>query len=355
MKPNVSSPSDRITTDLSQASALQSTLSKSSSNETERMGNLNISSYEDQSLASTNALVSTFDMNCLLEFPPLAVTKKKPQHTVDTNSSMPRSSPNKKDENSASQAKKAMPSVLAIDTGLLGVSLAGLPKETDTTQGKPLWGPLGLSRNGFHQAPKNKFYGERVEVRHKSSTSLRAGKNDMSQTVTHQQNSGLDKAIALKKGLTRQHIHRYDLRIKVKLAKSEDEEVVVLQQALQKFCNIALQADPSTIIPPYFELDHNEKMIPDLSSKFKVGELDSIPSIKRYYSRLPNRSNQGDAYCSLILMQNITFYKFMDKARLLLINLNFRIFPRRVIMKKHQKWGGSFTQQDNRMRKEYQN
>jgi hypothetical protein len=62
----------------------------------------------------------------------------------------------------------------------------------------------------------------------------------------------LDKPIVLKRGLTRGHIHCYDLCIKVKTSQSEDEEFKILQQCLQKFFDIALQADPSSVIPPYF-------------------------------------------------------------------------------------------------------
>jgi hypothetical protein len=114
----------------------------------------------------------------------------------------------------------------------------------------------------------------------------------------------------------------------VKATKSEDEEHVALQQALQKFLDIAVQDDPSTIVPPYFELDCNEKTISDLSVKYKVSELDSIPSLKMYFSRLSSRNDQGGVSCSMILAQNITFNDFMEKARLHLINLDFGIFPK---------------------------
>lgn len=127
----------------------------------------------------------------------------------------------------------------------------------------------------------------------------------------------------LKKGVTRTHIHRYDLRLKVKQFKIEDEEFRALQQALQKFLDISLQVDPSSTIPPFFELDRNDKSVPDINSKHQVPELDSLALLKRYFSRLSNRSNKGNIHCGLILPQNISFQEFMDKARLYLANLEY--------------------------------
>jgi len=138
----------------------------------------------------------------------------------------------------------------------------------------------------------------------------------------------IDKSITLKKGLTRYHIHRYDLRLKVKQAKTEEDEVSLIQQALQRFLDIMLQADPSTTIAPFFELDQNDKSVPDLTSKFKVSDLDSLPLIKRYFSRLSNWNDQGNVYCSVILAENITFYDIMDKAQQVLLNLENGLFPK---------------------------
>jgi len=88
----------------------------------------------------------------------------------------------------------------------------------------------------------------------------------------------LDKEINLKRRAQRTHIHRYDLRLKIKVAITEAEEFPILQKALQIFMDIVLQVDSSTIFPPYFELDRNDKIILDLTEKFKSLDLDSTPS-----------------------------------------------------------------------------
>jgi hypothetical protein len=162
----------------------------------------------------------------------------------------------------------------------------------------------------------------------------------------------LDKPIVLKKDVKRSHIHRYNLRVKGKASKSEEEEFMNIQNCLQKFFDIAIQVDSSSITPPYFELDRFDKAVPDISSKFLISALDSIDVIKRYSSRLSQRNDKGNIYCSVILAQNISFFEFMDKAIPSLKNLVF--FPRSVIMNKPQRLVGYYIQPDNKMKKEYQ-
>jgi len=114
----------------------------------------------------------------------------------------------------------------------------------------------------------------------------------------------------------------------VKTTKSEDKEQEVIQKAFQKFQDIALQADPLMVIPPYFALDRNDRTVPHLTASCMVSALDSFSSIKGYFSKLSSRNNKGNIYCSDILTQNITFNDFMDKARSALINLDYGIFPK---------------------------
>jgi hypothetical protein len=160
-------------------------------------------------------------------------------------------------------------------------------------------------------------------------------KSNLKQSSSHQAPSTLrptsgsvDKSIALKKGMLRPHIHRYTLRIKIISTKSEEDEQALIQKTLQKFFDIVIQGDPKSIIPPYFELDHSDKSIPDLSSTFTVEALDSFYSLKRYFSRLSNRTADGFIWSSIILAQSIPFSVFMEKTRHSLENQAFSLWPK---------------------------
>ncbi len=80
--------------------------------------------------------------------------------------------------------------------------------------------------------------------------------------------------------------------------------------------------------PAFFELDRNDKSVPDINLKHQVSNLDSASLLKLYFSRLSNRNDKGNVYCSVILAQNISFHNFMDKARLSLANLEYGLFPK---------------------------
>jgi hypothetical protein len=68
--------------------------------------------------------------------------------------------------------------------------------------------------------------------------------------VRQPQVAKLDKAITLKKNITRPYIHRYTLRLKTIQAKSEDEAHQLLKDSLQRFLEIVLQADSKLLYRP---------------------------------------------------------------------------------------------------------
>ena len=93
----------------------------------------------------------------------------------------------------------------------------------------------------------------------------------------------IDKTITFKKNDTRPHTHWYTLRLKTIATKSEEDGHQILKEALQQFLEIVLQADPKTILPPYLELDRNDKSVSDLSSAFTVSSVDSFHALKKYF------------------------------------------------------------------------
>jgi hypothetical protein len=138
----------------------------------------------------------------------------------------------------------------------------------------------------------------------------------------------LDKPIQLKKNNFCPFIHRYTLRFKTIKPKSEDEGYQNIKETLQRFLEVFLQAEPKTIIPPYLDLDRNDKSVQDLSSAFQVSSLDAHHVVKKYFFRLSPRDEERVSWCSIILAQPIPFTTFMDKAKYSLENNDFSLWPK---------------------------
>ena len=82
------------------------------------------------------------------------------------------------------------------------------------------------------------------------------------------------------------------------------------------------------MIPPYLELDRNDKLVSDLSSAFPLSSVDSYHVMKKYFFRLSSRDEVGNRWCSLILAQSIPFSTFMEKAKSSLENNEFSLWPK---------------------------
>jgi len=97
---------------------------------------------------------------------------------------------------------------------------------------------------------------------------------------------------------------------------------------LQRFLEILLQVEPKTILPPYLELDRNDKSIQDLSSAFPVSSLEGHHMLKKFFFRLSPRDEEGISWCSIIVAQPIPFSLIMDKAKYSLENNDFSLWPK---------------------------
>ncbi len=90
-----------------------------------------------------------------------------------------------------------------------------------------------------------------------------------------------------------------------------------------------LQVDPHTVIPPYFDLDRQDKSIQDLCKDFQVSAVEFFGTLRQYFSRLNHHNEEsGKVYCSLILAQNKPFKEIMDRALASLKNHNLGIYPK---------------------------
>ena len=138
----------------------------------------------------------------------------------------------------------------------------------------------------------------------------------------------LDKEIRLKNGQKRDHIHRYDIKLSVIKPKEGTDEFKVIKTALQKFFDLLLQADSSIIIPPFYELEREDKKAVELSKNFPVSELDCLISARRYFARLSKITEQGFIYCNVIVAHTKSFMEIMDKTRQILNDLKYGFYPR---------------------------
>jgi len=81
-------------------------------------------------------------------------------------------------------------------------------------------------------------------------------------------------------------------------------------------------------MPPYLELDRNNKSVPDISTVFSVSSIDSYHDLKKYFFRLSPRDDEGISWCSVILAQSIPFPIFMDKVKYSLENNDLSLWPK---------------------------
>jgi hypothetical protein len=153
----------------------------------------------------------------------------------------------------------------------------------------------------------------------------------------------VDKIVTLKKNNSREHIHRYTLHFKTIQAKNDDESHQLVKETLQRFLEIVLQADSKTIIPPYLELDRNDKSVSDLSSLFSVSSVESFHTLKKYFFRLSARDEGGLNWCSIILAQSMPFEALLRRLNTLLRTTILAFGPKHLTMKIQQTQVGYFT------------
>ncbi len=91
----------------------------------------------------------------------------------------------------------------------------------------------------------------------------------------------------------------------MKVTKFKDEEQIAVLNTLQKFFEIVLQVDKSSIIPPFLELDRYDRSVLEISVSLPVAKIEPFSSVKRYFARISQRNDKGYIYFSLILAQNI--------------------------------------------------
>jgi hypothetical protein len=90
-----------------------------------------------------------------------------------------------------------------------------------------------------------------------------------------------------------------------------------------------LSADKTIIIPPYYELDRANTAFTDISSSFRIADVESFTKLKRYFSRLGNRNpNTGFVYCSCIVAASEPHTALMTKVSQILQESKLSLWPR---------------------------
>jgi hypothetical protein len=204
---------------------------------------------------------------------------------------------------------------------------------TSQSQSNPMYNqpPSGASASTqeIRSSTNNNSTHANSQSSNPSGTRDRPGNLGANSGTTRQDSTmATDKIITLKRGNRRQHIQQYTLRIKISTPKSEDEEQQFITKELTNFTSIVLRADEHSIIPPFLELDRNDRNTPDLSTDFGVNDLDSFSLLKKYFFRISPRRSDGSIWCSMILARNLPFSVFMDKARSSLENMSFSLWPK---------------------------
>jgi hypothetical protein len=125
-----------------------------------------------------------------------------------------------------------------------------------------------------------------------------------------------NRVIQFKDNQERPYIHQYNLKIETKQMDTEAEcERLILKQ-LQLFHSLVLQADGTTLIPPYLILNCTAHGFKDLSTKTTAAMLKGIGTVKRYFHRLFPRQEGGQFYCNVILATSKTPANFCDAITL---------------------------------------
>jgi hypothetical protein len=90
----------------------------------------------------------------------------------------------------------------------------------------------------------------------------------------------------------------------------EDDEQALIKKELITLLDIIIRADELSLIPPFLELDCNDWNTPDLSADFGIDDIDSFAMLKKDFSHISPRRQDGSIWCSIILAQSTHFSTF---------------------------------------------